>query len=123
MPNGLNMQRNFLPQMAEEGDNNYPINFNGPTNAKYGSNAWASTFWLRDDGFVRLKNIQIGYNLPGQWLAKAKIQTLRIYASANNLFSIDKFGPSYDPESGAANTIGIGYPVLRVINFGLNVSF
>jgi len=124
MPNGLNMAEEFFAgRWRKEGDNNYPVNFNGPTNARYGSNAWASTFWLRNNAFVRLKNIQIGYNLPGQLLAKAKIQGLRIYVSGNNLFSIDNFGPSYDPESGAANTIGIGYPVQRVINLGLNVSF
>jgi hypothetical protein len=124
MPNGLNMAEEFFAgRWQKEGDNDYPVNFNGPTNARYGSNAWASTFWLRNNAFVRLKNIQIGYNLPGQLLAKAKIQGLRIYISGNNLFSIDNFGPSYDPESGAANSIGIGYPVQRVINIGLNVSF
>jgi TonB-linked SusC/RagA family outer membrane protein len=124
MPNGLNMAEEFFTgRWQKEGDNNYPINFNGPTGARYGSNAWMSTFWLRNDAFLRLKNIQIGYNLPRQVLAKAKIQSLRIYVSGNNLFSIDNFGPSFDPESAAADYSGRGYPVQRIINFGLDISF
>jgi TonB-linked SusC/RagA family outer membrane protein len=124
MPNGLNMAEEFFNgRWQKEGDNKYPINFNGPTNATYGSNAWGSTFWLRNDAFLRLKNIQIGYNVPRQVLAKAKIQNLRVYVSGNNLFSVDHFGPSFDPEAAAANNSGLGYPVQRIINFGLDISF
>ncbi|MEX6688822.1 TonB-dependent receptor [Danxiaibacter flavus] len=124
MPNGLNMAEEFFTgRWQKEGDNKYPVNFNGPTNARFGSNAWSSTFWLRNNAFLRLKNVQIGYNIPTQLLAKAKIQALRIYVSGNNLFSIDKFGPSYDPESAPASSSGLGYPVQRVINVGLNLSF
>jgi hypothetical protein len=118
-PDGLNMVEEFFTgRWQKEGDNKYPVNFNGPTQRSFGSNGYTSTFWLRNDAFLRLKNVQIGYTVPYQLSSKAKIQSMRVYVSGNNLFSIDKLGPSYDPES-----YGIVYPVQRVINFGLNVSF
>ncbi|MFT4154544.1 SusC/RagA family TonB-linked outer membrane protein [Parafilimonas sp.] len=124
MPGGLNMAEEFFTgRWQKEGDNKYPISFNGPTGASYGSNTWSSTFWLRNNAFLRLKNIQLGYTLPQKISEKARIQNLRIIVSANNVFTIDNYGPSFDPESAASGSTGTGYPVQRVINFGLNVSF
>lgn len=124
MPSGLNMAEEFYRgRWQKEGDNKYPINFNGPANRQFGSNAWASTFWLRSDAYVKLKNVQIGYTLPRALLSTLKIQSVRIYVSGNNLFSIDSFGPSFDPEQGASSSTGHGYPIQRVLNFGANVTF
>lgn len=132
-PGGLNMPEEFFTgRWLKDGDNKYPRTFNGPTNATYGSNTYASTFWLRNDAFLRLKNVEIGYTLPRDgFMNRAKIQGARIYISGNNLFSIDKFGPSFDPESPGNYTSGTAivgtngryYPQQRVINIGLNVTF
>ena len=132
-PGGLNMAQQFYNgRWLQPGDNKYPRTFNGPTNATYGSNTYQSTFWLLNDGFLRLKNVSIGYNFNSSgWMRDAKISSARIYISGNNLFSIDKWGPSFDPEAPptasspnqVASTSGRYYPQQRVLNVGLNVNF
>ncbi len=122
MPSGLNMSREFfVDRWQKEGDNGYPRNFNGPTGRTTGTNGWGSDFWLRDASFLRLKTVEIGYNLPVQRLQRLHVQNLRLYLNGSNLFSIDQFGPSFDPESPADN--GRYYPQQRVLNAGLSVSF
>ena len=134
-PGGLNMAQQFYDgRWLKPGDNKYPRTFNGPTNATYGSNTYQSTFWLLNDGFLRLKNVEIGYNLTGMFRGTA-ISSARIYVSGNNLFSIDKWGPSFDPESPGTSlptatnlspvsgTNGRYYPQQRVLNLGLSVNF
>ncbi len=131
-PGGLNMAQQFYNgRWLQPGDNKYPRTFNGPTNATYGSNTYQSTFWLKNDGFLRLKNVEIGYNLSHlDVLQRAKISSARIYVSGNNLFSIDKWGPSFDPEAPGtttpgqvSSTGGRYYPQQRVLNLGLSVNF
>ena len=131
-PGGLNMAQQFYNgRWLQPGDNKYPRTFNGPTNATYGSNTYQSTFWLLNDGFLRLKNVELGYNLSHLGvLQRAKISSARIYVSGNNLFSIDKWGPSFDPEAPAttspgqvSSTNGRYYPQQRVLNLGLSVNF
>ena len=125
-PGGLNMAQQFYDgRWLKPGDNKYPRTFNGPTNATYGSNTYGSTFWLLNDAFLRLKNVEIGYNFsPAGLLSKANITSARVYISGNNLFSIDKWGPSFDPEApGSSSTNGRYYPQQRVLNVGLNVTF
>jgi hypothetical protein len=125
-PGGLNMPEQFYNgRWLTEGDNKYPRTFNGPTNSTYGSNTYGSTFWLMNDAFLRLKNVEVGYNFPKSGLLnKGKIQGARIYISGNNLFSIDKWGPSFDPEApSGTSTNGRYYPQQRVVNVGLNVTF
>ena len=132
-PGGLNMAQQFYNgRWLQAGDNKYPRTFNGPTNATYGSNTYQSTFWLLNDGFLRLKNVEIGYNLNSAgWMRGAKISSARIYVSGNNLFSIDKWGPSFDPEAPptpsspgqVASTSGRYYPQQRILNLGLSVHF
>lgn len=125
IPNGLNMAEEFFTgRWQKEGDNTYPRTFNGPTSRTYGSNAYPSTFWLRNDAFLRLKNVELGYNFSKEWLSKIKVQAARIFVSGNNLFSVDSFGPSFDPES-ATGTVNNGryYPQQRVLNLGVNVTF
>jgi len=131
-PGGLNMAQQFYDgRWLKAGDNKYPRTFNGPTNATYGSNTYQSTFWLKNDGFLRMKNVEIGYNFGRMgFMQKAKLSSARIYISGNNLFSIDKWGPSFDPEAPpttipgqVASTSGRYYPQQRVLNLGLNVNF
>lgn len=131
-PGGLNMAQQFYDgRWQKAGDNKYPRTFNGPTNATYGSNTYQSTFWLLNDGFLRLKNVEVGYNIgASRLMQRARISSARIYISGNNLFSIDKWGPSFDPEApgttspnSASATSGRYYPQQRVLNLGVNVNF
>jgi TonB-linked SusC/RagA family outer membrane protein len=134
MPNGLNMAEQFFTgRWQKEGDNTYPRTFNGPTERTFGSNAYPSTYWLRSDAFLRLKNVEIGYSFSKELLSRIKVKAARIFVSGNNLFSIDKFGPSFDPESasnissllnpGSSLNYGRTYPQQRIINLGVNVTF
>lgn len=125
MPGGLNMAEEFYTgRWLKQGDNNYPRTFNGPTGRTFGANTYASDFWLRNDGFARLKNVEVGYNFSNSFLERLKLQQARVYINGNNVFSIDKFGPSFDPESpNSTITTGSYYPQQRVINIGLNLTF
>jgi hypothetical protein len=81
-------------------------------------NTQASTRWLYDGSFVRLKNLTFGYTLPKNLSAKIFTEQVRLYFSAENLLTITSF-PGLDPEMGG-NT---NYPVLRQIAFGTNITF
>ncbi|PKK37167.1 SusC/RagA family TonB-linked outer membrane protein [Siphonobacter sp. SORGH_AS_0500] len=81
---------------------------------------YPSTFWFNDASFVRLKNVELGYTLPQDVLSKIKISSLRVYASAFNLFTITKV-KDYDPEGD--NRSGQFYPQQRIVNLGVNIKF
>lgn len=124
-PAGLNMARQFYDgRWLKQGDNQYPRTFNGPTSRTFGSNTYGSTFWLLNNSFLRLKNVEIGYSFSKEMLKHIKMQGARFFVSGNNLFSIDKFGPAFDPEApSGTGTNGRYYPQQRVLNIGLNVTF
>jgi TonB-linked SusC/RagA family outer membrane protein len=63
----------------------------------YGSNALQSTRFLHDGSFVRLRNLQLGYTLPKRFTDRVKIKHVRVYASAQNLFTWTNF-KGWDPE-------------------------
>lgn len=79
-----------------------------------------SSYWLRNASYLRIKNVQLGYNLPEHLLQKCKIQHLRIYASGENLFTFNKYPKGWDPE---INTNGYYYPILANYTIGVNVNF
>jgi TonB-linked SusC/RagA family outer membrane protein len=85
-----------------------------------------STRWLEDGSYVRVKNIALGYTLPGS-LFKKKIQSMRIYVSGTNLITFTKYS-GFDPEAatGVDNFAGIDlatYPSQKAYTIGLNVNF
>ena len=81
-----------------------------------------SSLFLYDADYVRLKNVEIGYNLPKDLIAKIGLNQLRIYAQGMNLLTWSGLNDlSIDPEMG--NTSGYWYPVLKVYNFGININF
>ncbi len=82
-------------------------------------NGSASTWWLRNAAFLRLKSIELGYTLPKPAAAKLGIENLRLYVNGSNLFTIDKI-KDFDPEI----TNGItSYPLQRSFSAGLNITF
>lgn len=83
------------------------------------NNTRNSTWWLRNGSFLRLKNAEIGYTLPSELMKKTLIQNLRVYLSGSNLLYWSSF-KMWDPEM-AGN--GLGYPVQRVFNLGININF
>ncbi len=83
------------------------------------NNNQTSTWWMRNGSFLRLKTVELGYNFSPDLLKNIKIQSMRLYVNGNNLFAISSF-KLWDPEMGGN---GLGYPVQKVFNVGLNVQF
>ena len=78
-----------------------------------------STWWLRDGGFLRLKSIEIGYSFKTENFSKVKLDALRLYLSGTNLLTFSKF-KIWDVEMGGN---GLGYPIQKGVNFGINMNF
>lgn len=88
------------------------------------TNLQTSDYWVRDASYLRLKNVQIGYTLPKDFVSKLGLQNIHIYVSGQNLLNFNNFYKGWDPE----NEIGTGdspsyYPINRVYSFGLNIKF
>jgi hypothetical protein len=81
------------------------------------NNTQQSSWWLRDASFLRLKTLEVGYNLPG--FDKIGLKASRIYFSGENLFVISSF-KLWDPEMGAH---GLKYPPNKRFNIGIQLSF
>ncbi|WP_223713333.1 SusC/RagA family TonB-linked outer membrane protein [Niabella beijingensis] len=81
------------------------------------NNNQPSNWWMRNGAFLRMKSAEIGYNIGNKGLKKYRISGLRLYANGSNLFLISAF-KLWDPEQGGN---GLGYPVQRVFNLGINV--
>jgi TonB-linked SusC/RagA family outer membrane protein len=84
------------------------------------NNMQGSTWWLKNMGMVRLKNLEMGYSLPQKWVAKIAINRARIYLRGSNLFCLSKF-KLWDPEIDSDN--GFKYPIMRSFSIGLDVTF
>ena len=97
-----------------------------PYNSKYpilrnnanSKNNVASDAFVHNAAYLRCKNIQLGYTIPSDITKKFFVESLKVYASIDNLFTITKF-PGLDPEVGA----NVGYPTVRQYSIGLNISF
>ena len=86
------------------------------------SNYKRSDFWLLNVNYLKLKNLEIGYTLPAKWTKKAGLEKVRVYSLMQNLFSIDNLDDvEIDPE--IVGNSGVHYPTLRMINFGVNLTF
>jgi TonB-linked SusC/RagA family outer membrane protein len=92
-----------------------PTSVNSPT-------AYFSDYWLINAYYIRVKTIDIGYQLPTK-LLPFKINNARVYLSAYNLFTFDNYNKyQQDPEI-STNTAGDAYINQRVINLGVQVGF
>ncbi len=84
------------------------------------NNNMASTWWLRDMSFIRLRNVELGYSLPSKWLDPIHIRNFRVFARCNNLLTFSDF-KLWDPELGVNN--GLRYPIMKSVSFGLEMNF
>lgn len=86
----------------------------------YGNhNHQQNSFFLKNGAFVRLKNIELSYTLPAAWSRKIGMSDCRLYVNANNLVTWDHLDGLTDPESNGSNT----YPIMKTVNFGVNIKF
>lgn len=122
----LNYFKRFYDNRWTESNPNasYPRTFN--RNDEYWvSSGNRNTFWLRKTDFVRLKNIEIGYNVPNSISNRAGLSDFRFFIGGMNLFTYSPDMQDFDPElepkgSGFA---GEGYPLQKILRAGLTVKF
>lgn len=76
-----------------------------------------SDFYLEDMGYLKIRNIQLGYTLPKTWAGSMGMERIRFYCSLENFFTFTNF-KGFDPE-----VSGMAYPSMKQAVIGLNVSF
>ena len=86
-----------------------------------------SSAMVYDGSYFKIKQIQLGYNLPKHLLKKVAINSLRLYVSLDDFFTITKY-PGFDPEASANATSGMGidkgaYPMAKKVVMGFNLEF
>ncbi|WP_354333952.1 TonB-dependent receptor [Pedobacter sp. CG_S7] len=79
-----------------------------------------STYLLQKTDFIRLKNVELGYNLSANLLKSLNIQNFRVFASGFNLLTYSPGLKDLDPEDN--NQGGINYPLQRIVNFGVSIT-
>jgi TonB-linked SusC/RagA family outer membrane protein len=117
-----NYQTIALSRWTGEGtSNDYPRLTNNDTNGNFGK---MSDFYLEKGDYLRLKLVQLGYSLPSDVISKIGANKVRMYLTAENLFTLTKY-TGYDPEIGGG-VFGIDkgvYPQARTFMLGVNLQF
>jgi TonB-linked SusC/RagA family outer membrane protein len=81
----------------------------------------ASDFWLQDGSYLRMKNIQLSYTLPSNWISRLKIKRASVYVNAENYLTFSKY-KDFDPESILNASSLYHYPMLKTISAGVNIT-
>ena len=89
------------------------------SNTMISNNNQTSTWFMRDGSFIRLKQVEVGYTFPEKMMHKIHMNSLRLYINGTNLLTFSKF-KLWDPEMAGK---GLGYPIQRSFNLGLQLSF
>lgn len=80
--------------------------------------------YIQNIGYLRLKNLVIGYTLPDRWMKKVFVQHCRLYVSGENLLTWTPFVTDYiDPEQPVADSNGRSYPMSKTFSVGLDITF
>ncbi|WP_153800845.1 SusC/RagA family TonB-linked outer membrane protein [Foetidibacter luteolus] len=146
-PNNINLGRNLFSEsfnyarVTTDGDGKVSLANPGTNVTRIvgsdvnGNSNRFTDIYVEDGSYIRIKNIQLGYNLPGQWLKKqAVVKGIRLTAGVQNLATFTKY-KGYDPEVGAyigkevqlsSQFIGVDagrYPLTRLYTFSIGVDF
>ncbi|WP_025762327.1 TonB-dependent receptor [Dyadobacter tibetensis] len=88
------------------------------TNVSAGNNYAMSDFWMFNGGYIRLKNVSLGYQIPSTITEKLHIQGIRLYGTFSDVFALHRFPKGWDPEMN-----GFNYPITTAMVFGISVKF
>ncbi|MEM1408605.1 MAG: SusC/RagA family TonB-linked outer membrane protein, partial [Bacteroidota bacterium] len=129
-------QQYFLPEAGTIGnftqtwaDNRYsPTNLTGTypravtrtSSSLSGGNSTRTDFWLVNTSFLRIRNVEIGYNIPDEVLSKINLKGARVYVNGFNLATFTG-SDDFDPE--VTNIQGHGYPQHKIYNIGATINF
>lgn len=81
-----------------------------------------SDFYVENASYLRLKNVELGYTLPGSLTSKVGIERVRVYGSIQNAFTITSY-KGFDPEKPVSEIRAQAFPQARICTIGLNVNF
>jgi TonB-linked SusC/RagA family outer membrane protein len=98
-------------------DENFNSNIPALTAENINDEGRGSDYFIEDGSYIKLKNLQIGYTLPENVLKKLKMERIRLYVQAQDLFTLTKY-KGQDPEA-----LGYPYPLPRMFTLGLSVGF
>ena len=118
-----NLYSNIGDRWTEENpDQNafYPRLSYGSETTSNINNFQKSTWWVRNMNFLRLKTLQISYNLPKPWVNKVHLKNAAVYVMGTNLFALSRF-KLWDPELNTDN--GASYPNTTSYSVGINFTF
>ncbi|RYE19612.1 MAG: SusC/RagA family TonB-linked outer membrane protein, partial [Sphingobacteriales bacterium] len=88
------------------------------------NNRYASSYWLKDASYGRLKVLNIGYDLPASLMKSIGFSSIRVYFAGTNLFTVSGLSKyNIDPEAPSGIKSGNNYPQQKVYSLGLNVAF
>jgi TonB-linked SusC/RagA family outer membrane protein len=85
------------------------------------NNTQTSSFWLKNNDFIRLKNVELGYTFPEKLSRRIGLPSVRLFANGLNLLTranIHDVRKDLDPEAW-----GAAYPIMKIVNFGINIKF
>jgi TonB-linked SusC/RagA family outer membrane protein len=116
---------NILDEVAKS--NRWILGVNEDPNAEYprlsylgnANNYRASTYWLRDGSYLRLKTLEMGYTLPKALTTKFQLSKVRLHVIGQNIFTFSSF-KLWDPEMGSSD--GMKYPLGKTVTFGITVN-
>jgi hypothetical protein len=122
-----NASKNALNRWRKEGD---LTDIPRADHTDPGNNRRSSTRWLEDGSYLRVKTVTLSYDIPGTLLQKIRVSNLRLYATAQNLFTFTPY-TGIDPEAnsyGNSTVTDLGfdyatYPQYKTFLFGINLGF
>lgn len=131
-----NYRRDIDPWRPDHTNTSYPrlgVSYGAggiPADRGIVSNARSnSDRWLEDGSYLRIRNIELGYNLPQSWLDKMEMNTARVFLSGQNLYTFTDYS-GLDPDVVGGGNINLepgvdngNYPSSRIISLGLSVGF
>lgn len=129
MSDDFNQSTIVLNRWKNQGDvTNVPRAFYGSNSVSGAANTDASSRYIEDGSFLRVKNVTFGYNLPASIVQKANITSARIYCDIQNLYTFTNYS-GMDPENqnmSGGMTMGVDYltqPQPRIFSVGINLGF
>jgi TonB-linked SusC/RagA family outer membrane protein len=88
-------------------------------NSWYESGTGATSFWIRNGAYLRLKSINAAYNLPEKWISCLGLSGVQVFFNGDNIFFLSAMSEFHDPEQKNYDS----YPIMKTFTFGLNIQF
>ncbi len=88
-------------------------------NSWYESGTGNQSFWIKNGSYLRLKNLNIGYQIPQNWISGFKISSAQVFFNGTNLFVLSAMTEFHDPEQDCYDS----YPLMKSFTFGLDIKF